>query len=320
MTEPTNHTESWATDSEDQPYTPERIAADWVQSATMVKSYLEADRADLARQWIDELDENLSAYAEGGAPPGSDEAASVYHDAVARAAIPYGQSPISVDALRDELAGMGMNVPPLDTNALRENTGITPLNAQWVAKVMDAAPAQQHDLPVGLEDVAAARLSVRRAIASITVNGESAQTHLTNANTALTQAINALHPEARLDVERAQESVQRANANVDLMTETAKQIDTEVTLYTLPDCVGCNATKRALNKAGVEYEEINLQERPELVEMFKQQGLAQAPIVETKEGERWAGYNPGKLREHGLDHRTRKQREGGAGTDQGHGR
>ena len=93
-----------------------------------------------------------------------------------------------------------------------------------------------------------------------------------------------------------------------------------VTVYPKPRCVQCDATKRALNKAGVEFEEINLQDHPELVEMFKQQGLAQAPIVETKEGDRWAGYNPAKLKEHGLDYRSRQQRDPGAGTDTGYSR
>ena len=307
----------WATNSQDESITPARVAADWVQSTTMVGAYLESDRPDLAREWIELLDENLTGFAEGGAPPGSDELEDVYHDAVARAAIPYGEAPISADEVRRQLANIGRTVPELDIANLRATTGIMPLDPGMVARKLDQPAAT----PAGLEDVASARLSVRRAIASITEDSEAAQTHLRAANSALTQAVDTLRPEdARAGMQAAQESVQRASEKVTAVAETAADVDAEVTLYTTPECVGCAATKRALDKAGVEYEEIPLQENPHLIQQFKKQGLAQAPIVETKDGERWAGFNPKKLREHGLDYRSRQQRSGESGQDTGHGR
>ena len=78
----------------------------------------------------------------------------------------------------------------------------------------------------------------------------------------------------------------------------------DVTIYGLPNCVGCAATERTLNKAGIPYDKIDLTDRPDLVEMFKAQGLTQAPIVETN-GDRWSGYRPDKLKAHNLHHRTR---------------
>lgn len=241
----------------------------------------------------------------------------VYHDAVARAAIPYGEPPITADEVREQLSNVGMSVPELDITSIRELTGIMPLHRAGVARQLDLDHAPE--MSSGLEDLAAARLSVRRAIASITEDSEAAQTHLTAANSALTQAVDTLRPdEAHAGVRAAQESVQQASEKVSAVAETAADVDTEVTLYTTPECVGCAATKRALDKAGVEYEEIPLQEHPQLVQQFKQQGLAQAPIVETKDGERWAGYNPQKMREHGLDYRSRQQRSGEAGRDTGH--
>ncbi|MCT1654334.1 glutaredoxin family protein [Brachybacterium muris] len=282
--------------------------ARWIEQTAETKVLLNSGQGAQVRELLEEVDQNLRDFDEGGTPPGSDEMYGVYYDAITRAAIPYGEPPITVDEVAQQLRNAGVNVPTIDLDTISQRTGITALTPEFVTTALNS---QQQTAPAGLEDVTKAQASIHQAIQSITVNGESAQTHLANASTALTHAINLLRPEERLDVERAQESVRRANANVDLITETAKDLDAEVTLYTLPDCVGCNATKRTLNKAGVEYEEINLQERPELVEMFKQQGLAQAPIVETKDGQRWAGYNPGKLREHGLDHRTRQQREGG---------
>lgn len=309
---------NWASDALDRPFTPEVVMSDWVQSRTMIDSYLRADRPDLAQQWVEVLDENLEAFAEGETPPGSDEMASVYHDAVARAAIPYGQAPISADEVREQLDNVGVKVPQLDESRIREATGLMPLDRDMVTKALDRS---ETETPAGLKDVAAARLSVRRAIASITEDSETAQTHLTAANSALTQAVDSLQPDdARAGMIAAKESVQQASEKVSAVAETAAEVDAEVTLYTTPECMGCAATKRALDKAGVEYDEIPLQDNPHLIQQFKKQGLAQAPIVETKDGERWAGYNPGKLREHGLDYRTRQQRSGESGRDSGHGR
>lgn len=318
-TNPSEHetTQQWATDSQEQSFTPARVMSDWVQSTTMVKAYLESDRTDLVRQWIELLDENLEGFAEGGAPPGSDEAVDVYHDAVARAAIPYGEPPITAGEVREQLGNVGMNVPQLNVTSIRELTGLMPLDRAGLTRHL----AQEPELPSGLKDVAAARLSVRRAIASITEDSEAAQTHLTSANSALTHAVEALRPgQAHEQISAAQESVQQASQKVAAVAETATKADAEVTVYTTPECVGCAATKRALDKAGVEYEEIPLQEHPDLIQQFKKQGLAQAPIVETKDGDRWAGFNPGKLRQHGLNHRSRQQRSGETGRDTGHGR
>lgn len=309
--------QEWATDALDEPFTPERVAADWIQSTTMVKAYLEADRPDLARDWINELDENLRAYRDGEAAPGSDEAESVYHDAVARNAIPYGTSPLSPDEVRQQLAGLGEHVAPLDVQGIRETTAITPLDSAYVTSKLDEAT----HLPTGLEDVAAARLDVRRAIASISEDSEAAQEYLQTANTRLGQVVEQLRTDqAHEGVLAVQESVQQASQKVAAVADTAAKVEAEVSVYSLPDCVGCAATKRALDKAGVEYDEIPLQEHPDLVARFKQQGLAQAPIVETSDGDRWAGFNPGKLKEHGLDHRTRQQRTGGHDRDTGQGR
>lgn len=47
--------------------------------------------------------------------------------------------------------------------------------------------------------------------------------------------------------------------------------------------------------------------------------MMQAPIVETA-NETWTGYNPAKLKEHGLDYKTRQQRGNGPDTGQGYGR
>src|SRR5699024_12721697 len=90
------HTEAapeWATNSQDQAITPERVAADSEQSTTMVRTYLESGRSDLAREWIEILDGNLTDFAEGGTPPGSYAVHAGYHDAFPRASNPYADAP-----------------------------------------------------------------------------------------------------------------------------------------------------------------------------------------------------------------------------------
>ncbi|WP_229115872.1 glutaredoxin family protein [Parenemella sanctibonifatiensis] len=215
---------------------------------------------------------------------------------------------------------------PVDLATISETTGLPEREVQEI--VTGAMTALRSTLPStevesatepALMDLAAARMSVRRAIASITDDSEVAQTHLQSANRALTEAVEALRPDqVHPGVTAAQESVQQASEKVAAVTETAAKTDAEVTLYTKSDCPGCFATKRALDKAGVEYDEVNLEEHPELLAQFKRQGMMQAPIVETKEGERWAGYNPAKLKEHGLDYRSRQQRGSSPDASQGH--
>lgn len=310
----------WATDSLDAPYTPERIAADWVQSTTMVSAYLESGRPDLAREWIETLDENLSAFAEGETPPGSDELEGIYHDAIARAAIPYGEAPITPDEVRRQLGNISRPVPEFDLHSIRESTGIRGLDGDVLARALE------HPLPTGMEDIAMARVSVRRAIASIAVDSETAQEYLNTANQTLTRTLEGMRPEqSREDVAAAQESVQQASEKVAAVADTAAKVEAEVTVYTTDGCPGCFATKRALDKAGVEYDEISLQDHPDLVAKFKRQlgkegEMITAPVVQTKDGDLWSGYNPKKLQEHGLDHRTRQRRAGETGRDTGHGR
>lgn len=321
-TELPEDTVEWATDSLDAPYTPERVTADWVQSTTMVQTYLECDRPDLAREWINTLDENLTNFADGGYPPGSDELEDVYHDAIARAAIPYGEAPISPDDVRQQLGNINRPVPEFDLKRVREIAGMSPLDRDTLTRRLDAEPS----LPTGVEDVAAARLSVRRAIADISENTEQAQTYLGSANEKLTHALQDMTPsQGRENVTAAQESLQQASDKVTAVAETAEKVDAEVTVYTTDGCPGCFATKRALDKAGVEYDEIPLQDHPELLAQFKRQlgkegEKITAPVVQTKDGDLWSGYNPGKLKEHGLDHRTRQQRSGETGRDTGYGR
>ena len=70
----------------------------------------------------------------------------------------------------------------------------------------------------------------------------------------------------------------------------------ELTVYTTPNCPGCKMTRRQLDKAGMAYEAVDLSSRPDLVEQFRAEGLRQAPIIETSDGRRTAGFDPARIK------------------------
>ena len=69
-----------------------------------------------------------------------------------------------------------------------------------------------------------------------------------------------------------------------------------VIVYTNPNCVQCEQTKKFLNREGIEYTVENLQsdDNYEKLVEFVNQGFKAAPIVVT-DTETWSGYKPDKL-------------------------
>lgn len=78
--------------------------------------------------------------------------------------------------------------------------------------------------------------------------------------------------------------------------EQAAQERPSITVYTTPGCMGCEMTRRQLDRAGVAYEAVDLSDRPDLVAQFRGEGLTSAPVVETPDGERTAGFRPDRIR------------------------
>jgi glutaredoxin-like protein NrdH len=69
-----------------------------------------------------------------------------------------------------------------------------------------------------------------------------------------------------------------------------------ITLLSKNACVQCSATKRALDKAGLEYTEINVTENEEAYDRAISLGHMAAPVVIVEEtGENWAGFRPEKI-------------------------
>lgn len=68
-----------------------------------------------------------------------------------------------------------------------------------------------------------------------------------------------------------------------------------ITVYSKPLCVQCDATKRALNKAGVAYDVVDITEDAAALERIKSMGYVQAPVVIT-DTDHWSGFRPDKIK------------------------
>ncbi|MBD8505995.1 glutaredoxin-like protein NrdH [Hoyosella sp. G463] len=69
-----------------------------------------------------------------------------------------------------------------------------------------------------------------------------------------------------------------------------------ITVYTKPACVQCNATYRALDKAGLEYEVIDITEDGGARDFVMALGYLQAPVVVAGDNH-WAGFRPDRIKE-----------------------
>ena len=71
---------------------------------------------------------------------------------------------------------------------------------------------------------------------------------------------------------------------------------TKVVVYTKPSCVQCNATYRALDKAGIAYESVDVTENDEARDYVLALGYLQAPVVVVDDAEHWAGFRPERIK------------------------
>lgn len=69
----------------------------------------------------------------------------------------------------------------------------------------------------------------------------------------------------------------------------------QITVYTKPSCVKCNATKRALAKAGLSYEEIDLTKDEDALAKVVSLGYQEAPILFVDDNH-WGGFRPDKIK------------------------
>lgn len=67
-----------------------------------------------------------------------------------------------------------------------------------------------------------------------------------------------------------------------------------ITLYTKPDCVQCTATKRAMGRAGLAYDTIDLTQDADAMERVLALGYRSAPVVMAGD-DHWSGFRPEKI-------------------------
>ena len=65
-----------------------------------------------------------------------------------------------------------------------------------------------------------------------------------------------------------------------------------ITVYTKPATVQCNATVKALDKAGISYQKIDVNEDPEARDYVLNLGYLALPVVYVSFTVHWAGFRP----------------------------
>lgn len=67
-----------------------------------------------------------------------------------------------------------------------------------------------------------------------------------------------------------------------------------VTVYTKPNCVQCDATKRTMDKLGIKYATVDITQDLEAYDMIVSKGFQAAPVVITDD-DAWSGFNLDKI-------------------------
>lgn len=67
-----------------------------------------------------------------------------------------------------------------------------------------------------------------------------------------------------------------------------------ITVYSKPNCMQCEFTKKYLNDKGVEFKEINVFEDGKALSMLRDAGYSQMPVVDI-DGEKHTGFRPDVL-------------------------
>ncbi len=68
-----------------------------------------------------------------------------------------------------------------------------------------------------------------------------------------------------------------------------------ITVYSKPSCVQCTATYRALDRAGLPYDVVDLSADELALAQVMELGYQQAPVVFAGD-EHWAGFRPDRIK------------------------
>ncbi|AFR51462.1 glutaredoxin-like protein NrdH [Gordonia sp. KTR9] len=71
--------------------------------------------------------------------------------------------------------------------------------------------------------------------------------------------------------------------------------NTTITVYTKPACVQCNATYKALDKQGLDYQVVDISTDDTARDYVMSLGYLQAPVVVAGD-EHWSGFRPDRVK------------------------
>ena len=67
------------------------------------------------------------------------------------------------------------------------------------------------------------------------------------------------------------------------------------TVYTRNNCTACTATKVTMDRLGIRYTEINVEDSPDIAWELVERGFRAMPVVVNLKGEWWAGFQKDKI-------------------------
>lgn len=70
-----------------------------------------------------------------------------------------------------------------------------------------------------------------------------------------------------------------------------------ITVYSKPNCMQCNFTKRYLREHNIEFKDINVYENEDVELHVKSMGFQTLPVIEIEGQEPFFGFRPDKLEE-----------------------
>jgi len=66
-------------------------------------------------------------------------------------------------------------------------------------------------------------------------------------------------------------------------------------LFSKPSCVQCDATVRKFDKHNITFHKVDVSQDPAAYEFVAGLDYMQVPVVYTRNGEHWGGYNPANV-------------------------
>lgn len=74
----------------------------------------------------------------------------------------------------------------------------------------------------------------------------------------------------------------------------------QITVFTKQNCPACEATKKAMDLAGLDYEVSDVSNNPTLQRAIRESGFRTMPVVDVYDGENhrsWEGFRPDLIKQ-----------------------